>query len=63
MLVEADPLTDAISALRAKGHTVEPCGEDPALWRIDNEDQELTVEQLLALALRLGLVEGPGRAQ
>jgi hypothetical protein len=43
MLVEADPVTDAIAGLRAKGHTVEPCGEDPALWRIDNDDQELTV--------------------
>ena len=63
MLVEADPVTDAIAGLRAKGHTVEPCGEDPALWRIDNDDQELTVEQRLALALHFGLVEGPGRAQ
>lgn len=63
MLVESDPVTDANLALRAKGHMVEPCGEGPALWRIDNDDQELTVEQLLALALRLGLVEGPGRAQ
>jgi hypothetical protein len=62
-LIEADRLADAVSALRAKEHTVEPCGADLPLWRVDDEEQELSAEQLLSLALRFGLAEGPGRAQ
>lgn len=63
MLVHSDPITDAILALRSKGHTVEPSRDDPAVWRVDDEEQELGMDQLLTLALRLGLAEGPGRTQ
>lgn len=63
MLVAPDPLADAILALRTKGHTVESVAADPPLWRVDDEEQELSASQLCALAARLGLVEGPGRAQ
>lgn len=63
MLIEPDPLADAVLALRAKGHTVEPSVEDLTLWCVDDEEQELNAAELVALAPHFGFVEGPGRAQ
>jgi hypothetical protein len=56
-----DPIIEAVEALRARGHTVEPVGDDFAMWRVD--DQPLTDGELLALAVQLGLIDGPGRLQ
>ncbi|MBP1179944.1 hypothetical protein [Methylobacterium sp. PvR107] len=58
---EADPVLEAVSALRACGHTVEPWSDDFALWLIDRVSH--TDSDLLALAIRLGLMDSPGGLQ
>jgi hypothetical protein len=56
-----DPVLEAVEALRAGGHTVEPWGDDFMLWLVDG--QTLTEMELLALAMRLGLMDSPGQPQ
>lgn len=56
-----DPELDAVAVLQSLGHTVEP-DDDFACWRIDGGDW-ITLNAVFVLALRLGLREGPGRAQ
>lgn len=56
------PVTNAADALRTLGRKVEPCGDDFGLWRLD-DDVTLTDGALVALAIRLGLVDGPERHQ
>jgi len=56
-----DPVLDAVAVLRCRGYTVEP-DDDCARWRIDGADW-ITLSDLFARALRLGLRDGPGRAQ
>ncbi|GAN48725.1 hypothetical protein CTI14_20885 [Methylobacterium radiotolerans] len=56
-----DPVLDAVAVLQCHGYTVEP-DDDFARWRIDGGDW-ITLSALLAMALRLGLRDGPGRAQ
>jgi hypothetical protein len=61
MLISDDPVLDAVAALRACGHTVEPDVEFE-LWQIDGGEW-ISLGALLALAASVGLREGPGRAQ
>jgi hypothetical protein len=56
-----DPVLEAVEALKLRGHTVEPWGDDFMLWLVDG--QSLTSGELLALAVRLGLMDSPGTAQ
>jgi hypothetical protein len=54
-------ILDAAAALRAHGHRVEPDGGSER-WLIDG-GLWLTDGELLAMAVRLGLMEGPRRPQ
>ncbi|MGH1574940.1 hypothetical protein ACRAWG_35270 [Methylobacterium sp. P31] len=54
-------ILDAAAALRACGHTVEPDGASER-WLVDRGFW-ITGAQLVAIAVRLGLMEGPGRPQ
>lgn len=56
-----DPELDAIAVLQCHGYMLEP-DDDFACWRIDGGDW-ITLNEVFVLALRLGLREGPGRAQ
>jgi hypothetical protein len=58
---ETDPILETVAALRASGHAVEPVGDDFQLWLVDGKT--LTQGELLALALRLGLMDSPGQLQ
>lgn len=50
-----DAITEAADALIAYGYKVEPWGDDHAFWQC--EGKTLTDSDLLALAIRLGLME------
>ncbi|WP_375453700.1 hypothetical protein [uncultured Methylobacterium sp.] len=56
-----NPFHEAIETLRATGRHVELTGDDLGLWLVD--DVEMTDGDLIALALRLGLMTGPERLQ
>ncbi|KNY20771.1 hypothetical protein AKJ13_20810 [Methylobacterium sp. ARG-1] len=56
-----DPTLEAIVALQAHGHTIEP-DEKFEHWQIDGREW-VSHDDLLTLALRLGLVDGPGLVQ
>lgn len=56
-----DPLFEAVDALRARGLKVEPWSKSYPLWLVDGET--LTDSDLLALAIRLGLMDPPGGLQ
>ncbi|MGH1573970.1 hypothetical protein ACRAWG_29135 [Methylobacterium sp. P31] len=56
-----DLILKAVAALRARGHTVEPWSNDFPYWLVDGET--LIDDELLALALRLVLMDSPGRLQ
>lgn len=56
-----DPTLEAVAALQAHGHTVEP-DEEFERWQIDGREW-ISHDDLLAIALRLGLVDGPGLVQ
>lgn len=49
-----DPIREAVAALRACGHTVEPWTGGLPYWLVDGET--LTDGDLLAPAVRLGLL-------
>lgn len=57
----ADPVMDAVVALRSRGHTVVP-GDDFEHWQVDGGEW-ITLSDLLALAIRIGFVAGPRRVQ
>lgn len=61
MLVDYDPMIEAVEALIALGHTVVP-DDDFERWRVDGGDW-ISLDDLLVLALRRGLMDGPGRLQ
>lgn len=50
-----DPILEAVEALKLRGHAVVPWGDDFEAWLVDGET--LTDGELMALALRLGLME------
>ena len=52
-------LQDAIDALLAKGHTVEPIGDDFGLWLVDGGKLPFSDAELITYAYTLGLVEQP----
>ena len=54
-------IEETAEALKAYGHIVEPRSDDFALWLVDGES--LTDSDLLALAIRLGLMDSPGGLQ
>jgi hypothetical protein len=56
-----DPILEAVEALRTYGLEVEPWSGGYPLWLVDGET--LTGGQLLALAVRPGLIDLPGRPQ
>ena len=56
-----DPIMEAVEALLVCGHTVEPIGDEFMLWLVN--DKALTDGDLLALAIRLGLMDSPGGLQ
>jgi hypothetical protein len=56
-----DPVREAVEALKLSGHTVEQWGDDGLLWLVDG--QSLTGGELLALVVRLGLMDSPGGLQ
>ncbi|QGY02376.1 hypothetical protein MMSR116_11195 [Methylobacterium mesophilicum SR1.6/6] len=58
---EPDPVPEAAEALRLLGKKVEPWSDDFALWLVDGET--LTDSDLLALAIRLGVMDSPGTLQ
>lgn len=58
---EADPVLEAVEALRALGHTVVP-DNDFERWQVDGGEW-ITLGELLALAVRLGLMDSPGTLQ
>ena len=55
MSEDHDPVLEAAEALKLRGHTVEPWGDDFMLWLVDG--QSLTEGELIALAVRLGFME------
>jgi hypothetical protein len=55
MSEDADPVLEAVAALRALGHTVVP-DDDFKRWHVDGGEW-ITLGDLLALALRLGLMD------
>ena len=55
MTGEPDPVLEAVAALRAKGHPVVP-DDDFERWQVDGGEW-ITLGDLLALALRLGLMD------
>ena len=54
-------ILDAAAVLRARGHTVEP-DDTSERWLID-DSLGLTDAELVMMALRVGLMEGPLRLQ
>jgi len=56
-----DPILEVVDALRTYGLRVEPWSESYPLWLVDGET--LTGGDILALAVRLGLMDSPGRLQ
>jgi hypothetical protein len=56
-----DQILNAAAALRACGHTVRPDSASKR-WLVDG-GLWLTDAELLAMAVHLGLMEGPGRPQ
>jgi hypothetical protein len=52
-----DPIQEAADALIAYGCDVQPMGDDFAFWIVDGK--VLTDGELMALALRNGLMEPP----
>lgn len=48
------PIREAVATLRARGHTVEPWISGLPYWLVDSET--LTDGDMIALAVRLGLV-------
>lgn len=56
----ADRITAAIAALRSAGHRVEAVTGTTNVYRVDGGDA-VTGTVVLALAIRLGLMEAPGR--
>lgn len=57
----ADPVLEAVEALRAQGHTVEQAAGEFPSWLVDGE--RLTDWEVVARALDLGLMDRPGRMQ
>jgi hypothetical protein len=67
-LDDADTIQEAIEVLKASGRIVEPWADDIMLWLVNGmlwlvDGEMLTDSELLALAIRLGLVDLPGRLQ
>jgi hypothetical protein len=58
----ADRISKAIVALHGAGHVVEVIPDCPNRYRVDGRDP-VTGHQVLVLALRLGLLDAPGRRQ
>jgi len=56
-----DVIPDAVEALRTYGLEVEPWSRGYPLWLVDGET--FTGGGLLMLAVRLGLIDPPGRLQ
>jgi hypothetical protein len=54
---EADPVLEAVEALRAAGITVEPVGEEMDRWRIG--DLLFSDAELVRIAMSRGLMEDP----
>ncbi len=50
-----DPIREAVAVLRARGHTVVPWTGGLPYWLVDGET--LTDGDLLALAVRVGLID------
>ncbi|EIZ81898.1 hypothetical protein WYO_5486 [Methylobacterium sp. GXF4] len=61
MFEDADPIAEAVTVLKSRGHTVEP-DDDFENWRVDGGDW-LTAGDVLAWAIVLGLNGGVGRLQ
>ncbi|KST60694.1 hypothetical protein AO398_12430 [Methylobacterium sp. GXS13] len=60
MAESCDRVVEAVEALRASGHRVEPDAEFEH-WQVDGN--LITSGKLMAPALRLGLMDGPVRLQ
>ena len=52
---ERDLVKEAVEALIAAGHSVEPLGDDFNFWIVD--EKGLSEKELLDLAARLGLLD------
>ncbi|MBN6822855.1 hypothetical protein JRF84_25150 [Methylobacterium organophilum] len=52
-----DAITEAADALIAAGYDLKPWGDDLSLWLVDGES--LTDGELMAKAIRNGLMEPP----
>jgi len=68
MSVDCDPILEAVEALKLSGRSVRPWAEDILLWLVDGmvwlvDGEMLTDSDLLALAIRLGLMDSPGGLQ
>jgi hypothetical protein len=61
MLVDFDPMIEAVNALIALGHAVVP-DNDFERWQVDGGEW-ITRGDLLVLARSRGLMDGPGRVQ
>jgi len=61
MMLEEDPIAEAVTVLMSHGHTVE-ADDDFENWRVDGGDW-LTAGDVLAWAIVLGLNAGVGRLQ
>ena len=56
-----DPILEAAEALKLHGYQIEPWGGENKLWLVNGE--MLTTGEMMALAMRLGLMDSPGRLQ
>lgn len=59
MTEPTDPLQEAVNALLTSGHTVEPIGDDFALWLIDGGQVPFSDNELITYAYTLGLIDPP----
>ena len=58
--MKLDRVWTAIVALRTAGHVVEPVGGTDNLFRVDGKDP-ISGNQVLALAIQMGLMDPPPR--
>ncbi|MCJ2117118.1 hypothetical protein MKK65_11185 [Methylobacterium sp. J-001] len=59
MFEDPDPIVEAVMVITSRGHTIEP-DDDFENWRVDG-GAWITVGDLLALAICLGLSAGNGK--
>ncbi|GJE62767.1 hypothetical protein [Methylobacterium trifolii] len=61
-MTDPELLIVAVDGLRDAGHTIESIGDDLMLWQVEG-GTALTDDDLIALAIRMGLMDESGMAR